>query len=323
MEIVYNRQWTLVNEPKVSVITPVYNRRLELPRAMQSLERQTNLEIEHIIINDGSTEPLDDIVMTYMERVNFPVAYIKKANGGVHTARNAGIKISRGEMMAFLDSDDEFLPDFIQTFLDAWNSIPEEIRGEYRECNAYCVDQNGKRIGKHLPSNINALPYSTAKEIVNKAKEGEKVGFFKADLMRANPWPEPQGVKVVGEDVIWCTLGSKYKTWFLDDALRVYHTESDDSIVRGPKNQQAFINGLYNSLWFINNGKKFNMSYTKLIYKSCVYAMFKHILKMKFSYPEYDWAKTGVEHFIGKVLQVLLWAPSYMAALIYCYTRKL
>ena len=56
MEVIYSAQWDLVTNPKVSVITPVYNRRLELPRALQSLEGQTNLDIEHIIINDGSTD---------------------------------------------------------------------------------------------------------------------------------------------------------------------------------------------------------------------------------------------------------------------------
>lgn len=101
----------------MSVITPVFNRRDELPRALKTLESQTFRDIEHIVINDGSKEQLDDIIEEYMKRVDYPEAYITKENGGVHTARNAGIKISRGEMIAFLDSDDEFRPNFMSTFL--------------------------------------------------------------------------------------------------------------------------------------------------------------------------------------------------------------
>lgn len=323
MEILYNRQWDFIVNPRVSVITPVYNRRLELPRALLSLEVQTNLNVEHIIINDGSVESLDDIMSAYMERVKYPVAYIKKRNGGVHTARNAGIQISRGEMMAFLDSDDEFLPVFIQTFLDAWDSIPEERRGEYRECNAFCMDQNKMRIGRHLPLNINDIPYSKATAIVNKAKQGEKVGFYRADLMRSNPWPEPEGVKVVAEDVIWYTLGAEYKTWFLDDVLRVYHTESDNSITRAGIKEQTIINCLYNSLWYVNNGRQYNIPKKVVIFNAFVYATFRHLLRWKFTYPKYDWARKGVEPVSGKLLQVLMWAPSVVAAVIYSYTRKM
>ena len=303
----------------MSVITPVFNRRDELPRALKSLESQTFRDIEHIVINDGSSEQLDDIMEEYMKRVDYPVAYITKENGGVHTARNAGIKISRGEMSAFLDSDDEFRPNFMSTFLEAWYSIPEDRRDEYRECNAFCVTQSGKRIGRHLPKNINELPYNEARRIADASKEGEKCGFLRGDLMRENPWPEPEGVKVVAESILWCKLRNKYKTWFLDNELRVYHTESDDRLtsMSSKFKKQNLINSLYNSLWFIDNGRMYGLEKKELFINAVKFSTFKHLLRLKYDYPEYEWAKKDVYLFVDKLVQIALWFPSLVAAIVY------
>ena len=141
--------------------------------------------------------------------------------------------------------------------------------------------------------------------------------------MRANPWPEPEGIKVVAEDVIWYTLCSEYKTWFLDDALRVYHTESDNSITRSGLKEQTLINCLYNSLWYINNGKKYNIPKKVVVFNALVYATFKHLLRWKFSCPGYDWARKGVQTFWGRLFHVLIWVPSLFAAALYSHIKKL
>lgn len=323
MNVVYNRLWS-TDIKRVSVITPVYNRRLELPRALMSLEQQTCLDIEHIVINDGSIQLIDDIMEDYMDRVNYPVAYIKKDNGGVHTARNAGIKVSRGKYMAFLDSDDEFLPHFIETFLTAWDSIPEEIRGEYRECNAFCVDQYGRRIGEHLPQDINKLPYDRANYIARKGKRGEKVGFYNASLMRDNPWPEPKGVKVVSENILWAQLEYKYKTWFLDNELRVYYTESYDGLTNANSKlkEQTLINALYNSLWFVNNGRRYGLSRRALLFNSIKFMTFKWLLKRLYKYPSYDWAEQGVFLPLDRILHAFLLLPTFFLSLVYQYKYR-
>lgn len=55
-----------------------------------------------------------------------------------------------------------------------------------------------------MPKNINELPYNEARRIADASKEGEKCGFLRGDLMRENPWPEPEGVKVVAAIVYLC-----------------------------------------------------------------------------------------------------------------------
>ena len=106
-KVIINDRWGNVDNPFLTVITPVYNRRNVLKRAIDSVERQSFRDIEYIIIDDGSTDSIDDIVEEFMESTELPVMFVKKNNGGVHTARNAGYKRARGKLILCVDSDDE------------------------------------------------------------------------------------------------------------------------------------------------------------------------------------------------------------------------
>ena len=90
---------------KVSVIVPVYNVESYLPYAMQSLLDQTLMDVEFICVNDGSTDGSLKILEMYAER-DSRITIINKENGGLSSARNAGIKASMGEIIMFMDSDD-------------------------------------------------------------------------------------------------------------------------------------------------------------------------------------------------------------------------
>lgn len=88
-----------------SIIIPTFNRSALLKRALESIYKQTFSEYEVIVIDDGST---DDTAK--MLQADFPsVKYLYQENDGVSSARNKGLKIAKGEWLAFLDSDDEWL----------------------------------------------------------------------------------------------------------------------------------------------------------------------------------------------------------------------
>ena len=92
----------------VSVIIPTYNYARFLPLAIESVLAQTRPADEIIVVDDGSTDATASVVARYNER---GVRYFYKENGGVSAARNLGIRESHGSLIAFLDSDDEWLPD--------------------------------------------------------------------------------------------------------------------------------------------------------------------------------------------------------------------
>ena len=90
---------------KVSVIVPVYNVEKYLEKCLDSLSCQTLKEIEVIIVNDGSPDNSQSIIDKYVKKYSNFHGY-KKPNGGLSSARNYGIKYTKGEYIAFLDSDD-------------------------------------------------------------------------------------------------------------------------------------------------------------------------------------------------------------------------
>lgn len=96
--------------PKVSVIIPAYNSERYIEEAIDSVLNQRFTDFELLVIDDGSTDGQREKIMKYCN-VDTRVRYIRQANQGVSAARNHGFNLSSGDLIAFLDSDDIWLPD--------------------------------------------------------------------------------------------------------------------------------------------------------------------------------------------------------------------
>ena len=97
---------------KISVIMPVYNSGPYLKTAVDSILAQSLKDIELILVDDGSTDGSSELCDEYSRKDN-RVIVIHQKNGGICNARNAALKIARGEYIAFSDHDDEYLPDIL------------------------------------------------------------------------------------------------------------------------------------------------------------------------------------------------------------------
>ena len=100
--------------PLVSVIIPTYNRAVWLREALESVFSQTWRDFEVIVVDDGSTDSSEQVVGDCGDRVQ----YIRQENGGAANARNRGVAAARGEWIAFLDSDDLWLPHKLDRCMD-------------------------------------------------------------------------------------------------------------------------------------------------------------------------------------------------------------
>lgn len=97
----------------ISVIVPVYKVELYLNRCIESLVRQTYKYLEIILVDDGSPDECPNICDKWSEKDN-RIRVIHKMNGGLSSARNAGLAVAKGEYIAFLDSDDWIHTEFIE-----------------------------------------------------------------------------------------------------------------------------------------------------------------------------------------------------------------
>jgi len=317
MEFIKNLKYD-TSHPFITIVTPVYNRRDTIERTMRSVAEQTYRNFEYIIVDDGSDEQIDDIVQTFMANVDFPVLFIRKENGGVHTARNVGVKESRGEYLFFLDSDDEIAPNALSAYVGAWASIPVDKKNEYREVLALCVDHNGNNIGEEWPKEINSLPYDEIREI-SKTNRAAHVSMMRADIMHAHPWPEAEDVKFVAESLIWDILSRQYKTWYLNQRLYVYHMETPVSISKHVRKRsiQYCVNDLFRYWYYVNNHNLFQLTLKERVTKCLYYCIYSHVLRRKDCYPTTGWARAGLEGTINKCIQSLLWIPSYFASKLF------
>lgn len=106
-----------MNNPTISVVIPAYNRSGLLPRTIESVANQTLLPHEVIIIDDQSPDNTQEVCQKlarkYQERLNI-IYFRHKENKGEGGARNTGIKMASGKYIAFLDSDDEWLPEKLE-----------------------------------------------------------------------------------------------------------------------------------------------------------------------------------------------------------------
>ena len=105
------------NNIKVSVIMPVYNSGEYLKTAVESILNQSLKEIELILVDDGSTDGSSERCDEYAAK-DSRVVVIHQKNGGICNARNAALKIARGEYIGFSDHDDEYLPGLLENAYD-------------------------------------------------------------------------------------------------------------------------------------------------------------------------------------------------------------
>lgn len=144
--------------PKVSVIIPVYNVEKYLPECLDSVISQTLKEIEIICVDDGSTDNSVNILKEYAKK-DKRITVLRQTNLHAGVARNAGIAVAKGEYFSFLDSDDFFELDMLESLV----KIAEKDKSDVVICGNYVFDQmenKDVRTTQYLEQFINKSPFN-------------------------------------------------------------------------------------------------------------------------------------------------------------------
>lgn len=127
----------------VSIITPTYNRAYILGTALESVLAQTEPNWELVIVDDGSTDNTKDLVQSYQDN---RIRYIYQENSGPSSARNNGLEEAKGEWIAYLDSDNELYPEYLETVLLQLVENPEVVFAVVKGKRTQELYQEGKLV---------------------------------------------------------------------------------------------------------------------------------------------------------------------------------
>jgi glycosyltransferase involved in cell wall biosynthesis len=105
--------------PFVSVVLPTFDRGRLIARALESVADQTYRNVEVVVVDDGSTDETREVVERFARERVIPVAYFWQENRGCAAARNQGLRHARGQLLAFLDSDDAWLAKALESLVTA------------------------------------------------------------------------------------------------------------------------------------------------------------------------------------------------------------
>jgi len=210
--------------PWFTVFTATYNRAHTLRRVYESLLSQTMHDFEWLIVDDGSTDDTEACVQEMIRDTRLTIRYIKKSNGGVHTAHNVAIEQASGKLFLRLDSDDACVPQALEALLEKWLEIPENRRYSYSGVSCLCMQPFGELVGDAYPTDGWDSDYAVLGSL-----RGEKWGFHRVDVLREHRFPEFAGERFCPEGLVWARLHDKYKTRCFNVSLRIYF-DSNDSI---------------------------------------------------------------------------------------------
>lgn len=184
----------------ITVFTPVYNRAYIINQLYQSLLRQTNFNFEWLIVDDGSTDNIAELVNQWIACTReFEIRFYYQPNGGKHRAINRGVQLAQGDAFMIVDSDDYLTDDAIETVLKYWEQIKD---------NAEFAGISGLRMHRNMLV-IGGKPCFdeyvdvTNLERANYGLKGDKAEVYKTSILKDFPFPEFEGEKFVTENVIW------------------------------------------------------------------------------------------------------------------------
>ncbi len=210
--------------PTVSVVLPTYNRGWAVNRAIDSVLGQDVTAVELIVVDDGSTDDTARLLAAYGDRLRM----IRQANRGVSAARNAGIQVASGPLIALLDSDDEWLPGKLAAQVDYFAAHPEALICQTEEIWI----RNGKRVnpgqrhrkqsGMIFERSLELCLVSPSAVMMRRSLLDE-VGLF------------DEGLPACEDYDLWLRIAWKYPIHLIDQPLIVKRGGHADQLSRMPE----------------------------------------------------------------------------------------
>ncbi len=215
--------------PKISIIVPVYNVEKYLERCINSILDQTFMDYELILVNDGSTDNSGSICNSLKDK-DVRIIVINKENGGLSSARNAGLEIARGEYIGFVDSDDWITSDMFGYLYSLINKFECDIASA-----SYVFSKGNHRIAQpklveRLFKREEALKYYLYTGMANRISDFSVcTKLYKRTLFSEIKFPVGQLYEDVATNF---SLIQKSKLYVKSNKICYYYYQEGSSITR-------------------------------------------------------------------------------------------
>ena len=199
---------------KVSVIIPVYNGAKFIKNAIDSVIGQTNQNFEIIVIDDGSIDNTPNILKGYGDKIK----YNTQENKGQASAINKGLKMSEGEYIAYLDSDDMYYPEKLEEQLQYFHNHPD-VSLVYSD--RYHIDSSAKNISLVQSRQLDHFLFLqenrlSRSSVMHRRKCLDEVGVFDNCISGSDDWD------------MWIRMSEKYKFGYINKPLIKYRIHENN-----------------------------------------------------------------------------------------------
>lgn len=258
----------------ITILTPTYNRETTLPRLYESLCAQTHKDFEWVIVDDGSQDETQRLLLEYSNIAPFKVHVCYQANGGKHVALNLGVRKADTPWIFIVDSDDSLVPNAVECVSDAIST--------FREANVvgFCYRKayfDMRTVGRNIEDSNFPLVMSPTE--AGHYFKGDLAYVFKTEVMLRHPFPVVPEERFVPELYIWNKIGDEGEIYFfgnttlyLCDYLEDGYSKNFSSNLR--RNPKGFLT-FYWAQIFRENDFRYKLKFLIRSIQCYFYTLFK------------------------------------------------
>lgn len=200
----------------LTIITPTFNRANLIKELFYSLEKQSNKDFKWLVVDDGSTDNTEELFRSLIKSASFEIEYLKKPNGGKHTALNYGIREIESELILIVDSDDFLTEDAVDSILN--------IHAKYKNDNnigSYTFLKGTDLYSPVVSIERDEFVDNYIKYRIRNDRPGDMAEVFKSKYLKRFPFPEFEGEKFISEDVVWIEIGKVSDSLYVNKIIYI------------------------------------------------------------------------------------------------------
>ncbi|HRP31138.1 MAG TPA: glycosyltransferase family A protein [Agriterribacter sp.] len=273
---------------RISVVIPLYNKEISVSKTIESVLAQSHTDFELLIINDGSTDRSREVVAAILDS---RIRIVDKLNGGISSSRNEGIKQSQSAYVAFLDADDFWEPDFLETIALLITDYPNAdcyTTGYACKFNNATLNVFGARergVIKDFFKQVYVGPVMHSSSICVKKETFLRIGYFNTSIRR-------------GEDYdMWARMGRAVTIAATPDVRVWYRLQTENSAMATLHPPQAL--WLYQIPLESSSNRDEKRYYTRFIHRQVL----EYVIKGRFKWAwEIAFHNRNIAHWYSYLL---------------------